>query len=130
MRLILEAAQGRERGIILEDGCGVGMYLTRLARTAELAIGLEVERERAIDALALCRGTSGAVINSVGEELPFPPDSFDLILSHEVIEHVVDDRRCIAEIVRTLKPGGTARFILPQSRVPVRDAWDLPPRDL
>ena len=27
-------------------------------------------------------------------------------LSHEVIEHVVDDRRCIAEIVRTLKPGG------------------------
>ena len=75
MRLILEAAQGRERGIILEDGCGVGMYLTRLARTAELAIGLEVERERAIDALALRRRTSGAVINSVGEELPFPSDN-------------------------------------------------------
>lgn len=118
MRLILEAAQGREQGVILEDGCGVGMYLTRLARTAKLAVGLEVERERAIEALGLIQGTSGAVINSVGEELPFPPDSFDLILSHEVIEHVVDDRRCIAEIVRTLKPGGRLVLFCPNRGYP------------
>ena len=43
---------------------------------------------------------------------------FDLILSHEVIEHVVDDRRCIAEIVRTLKPGGRLVLFCPNRGYP------------
>ncbi len=40
----------------------------------------------------------------------FPTDTFDLVLSHEVLEHVQDDRQAIAEIVRTLRRVGLVLF--------------------
>lgn len=120
MKMILAAAEERARGVILENGCGVGAYLSRLAPDAGFAVGLEVERERGAEALALCKSKSqqGAVINAVGEELPFAAESFDLILSHEVLEHVADDRKCVEEIVRTLKPGGRLVLFVPNRGYP------------
>ena len=35
---------------------------------------------------------SDEIINAAGEFIPLPSSTFDLILSHEVIEHVQDDR--------------------------------------
>lgn len=120
MKMILAAAEERARGVILENGCGVGAYLSRLAPDAEFAVGLEVELERGAEALKLCESKSpqGAVINAVGEELPFAAESFDLILSHEVLEHVADDRKCVEEIVRTLKPGGRLVLFVPNRGYP------------
>ncbi len=98
--MILEAASGRERGWVLDNGCGVGAYLERLAPAAARAIGLEFDIERAAEA----RGRSRLILSGRGEQLPFPDSSFDLVLSHEVIEHVEDDRAAIAEMVRALRP--------------------------
>ncbi len=53
-----------------------------------------------------------------GEHLPYPANSFDLILSHEVIEHVQDDRLAISEMVRTLKPGGRLTLFCPNRGYP------------
>lgn len=99
LQLILEAAEGRERGWVLDNGCGIGAYLERLESVAERAIGLELYREFAIDARAVC----SEIISARGEELPFPDGIFDLIVSHEVLEHVQDDRFAMREIVRTLR---------------------------
>ena len=54
----------------------------------------------------------------VGEWLPFPDNSFDLILSHEVLEHVQDDRQAVSEIVRTLGPGGRLALFVPNRGYP------------
>jgi SAM-dependent methyltransferase len=54
----------------------------------------------------------------VGEALPFPENIFDLILSHEVVEHVSDDRAYIREIVRTLRPGGRLVIFCPNRGYP------------
>lgn len=118
--MILEAASGRERGWVLDNGCGVGAYLERLATLAERAIGLEFDIERAAEArgrslevlsagsrpleVLSARSRSLEVLSGRGEQLPFPDSSFDLVLSHEVIEHIEDDRAAIAEMVRTLRP--------------------------
>ena len=51
------------------------------------------------------------IVNAAGEFLPLPTSTFDLILSHEVIEHVQDDRAAIREMVRALKPGGRLAII-------------------
>jgi len=100
LQMILQAASGHERGWVLDNGCGIGMYLKRLAPNAEQAIGLEYDFDRAVEA----SGRSLEVLSARGEQLPFPDDSFDLILSHEVVEHVDDDRAAVAEMVRALRP--------------------------
>jgi SAM-dependent methyltransferase len=112
--MILRAAGDRIHGEILENGCGVGMYLKQLAEDAAFAVGLEIELDRA--AKACGRGLS--VVNGAGEELPFSASKFDLILSHEVLEHVTDDRRCLEEMVRLLKPGGRLVLFVPNRGYP------------
>ena len=111
LQMILTAAEGRQRGWVLDNGCGLGLYLQRLASQAERAYGLELDRERARTA----RRAGLAVVSAEGEQLPFPQGVFDLVLSHEVLEHVNDDRAALAEMVRTLRgPGqrGPGRLVL------------------
>ena len=59
----------------------------------------------------------GAVINGVRNEdiqdLTFADDSFDLITSNQVMEHVPDDIKGFQECLRTLKPGGRLLFTVP-----------------
>jgi SAM-dependent methyltransferase len=54
----------------------------------------------------------------VGERLPFPDGHFDLVLSHEVLEHVQDDRQAACEIVRVLRPGGRLALFVPNRGYP------------
>lgn len=114
LRMILDAAGARASGRVLDDGCGVGMYLGRLAEKARCAVGVEYEHERAVSALARASGVACAA----GEALPFPAETFDLVLSHEVLEHVADDRRALEEILRVLRPGGRLILFCPNRGYP------------
>jgi SAM-dependent methyltransferase len=112
--LIQAAAQGREAGRVLVDGCGVGSYLGRLNDQAQQAVGLDIELERTFEA----HSRADQVICAAGEYLPFGGDFFDLVLSHEVLEHVQDDRKAIGEIVRCLRPGGRLVLFVPNRGYP------------
>lgn len=46
-------------------------------------------------------------------DLPFEAESFDSLICNHVLEHVVDDRRALAEIHRVLRPGGWAILMCP-----------------
>jgi SAM-dependent methyltransferase len=46
-------------------------------------------------------------------EIPFPPDSFDLVLCNHVLEHVRDDIKAMSEIRRVLRPNGFAILQVP-----------------
>jgi SAM-dependent methyltransferase len=114
LEMIRQAAGERLKGRVLENGCGVGMYLEHLAPYACQAIGLEYDFEHA----AAARLRSPQVVNAAGERLPFPGGVFDLILSHEVLEHVADDRAAACEIVRALSPGGRLALFVPNRGYP------------
>lgn len=51
-------------------------------------------------------------IEACGEDLPFPDEDFDAVLSFWSLNHVEDPERCVAEMMRVLKPGGRARLVL------------------
>ena len=102
--MISRVAEERIHGIVLENGCGVGMYVEKLAGLGARVIGLEYDVERAVEA----RSRSKEIINAAGEFIPLPTSTFDLILSHEVIEHVQDDRAAVKEMVRA---GGRLSFV-------------------
>jgi SAM-dependent methyltransferase len=99
---------------VLENGCGVGMYVKRLADLGSHVTGLEYDFERAREA----RIRSNEIVNAAGESLPFAESSYDLILSHEVIEHVTNDRQAICEMARTLKVGGRIILFCPNRGYP------------
>lgn len=114
LEMILSGAGKRVQGQVLENGCGVGMYVEKLAEEGGQVHGLEFDYERAAEAAQL----SSLISNAAGEQLPYSDNSFDLILSHEVIEHVSDDRQAMAEMVRTLKPGGRLTLFCPNRGYP------------
>lgn len=114
LQMILDVAGVRLQGLILENGCGVGMYVEHLSPMAGEVVGLEYDFERAREA----RERSGEITNAAGEKLPFSLDCFDLILSHEVLEHVQDDRQAVQEMVRVLRPGGRIAIFVPNRGYP------------
>ncbi|MCJ7432049.1 MAG: class I SAM-dependent methyltransferase [Anaerolineales bacterium] len=114
LEMILHAAGERMRGRILDDGCGVGMYVQHLAPFGGQVVGLEYDLERALKAAH----NSTRITNAASEFIPFSSGTFDLLLSHEVIEHVQDDRAAICEMMRVLNPGGRAVIFCPNRGYP------------
>jgi len=47
------------------------------------------------------------------EALTFPDASFDLVITQDVMEHVMNPDKAFSEIARTLKPGGAHVFTIP-----------------
>jgi SAM-dependent methyltransferase len=129
----LERAGVALDGRVLDAGCGGGGMPLSLAEHARFVVGIDpidrfgdagvrVARERGIANLRFARAD--------GLALPFAPASFDLVLSHAVIEHVPDATQYLRECRRVLAPGGrcylsTAPYLsfagahLPRLRVPV-----------
>jgi len=112
--MIRRAAGKRFAGRVLEDGCGVGMYADKLSALGATVIGLEYDRERAAEA----RTRSPLILNAAGEFIPLPASTMDLVLSHEVIEHVQDDRAAVREMIRVLRPGGRIALFCPNRGYP------------
>lgn len=101
--------------VILDNGCGLGQYLERFAPFSRQRFGLEIELDRAVQALP----TAAGIAQGVGEYLPFADNHFDFVFSNEVIEHVQDDAAYAAEMVRVVKPNGRILIFCPNRWYPV-----------
>ena len=113
MREHRAAVLGQAHGRTLEVGAGTGLNLPYYPDAVTELILTEP-----VDAMAdrLARRAAkrdGAteVIAAPAEELPFPDNSFDTVVSTMVICTVDDPDRALAEITRVLKPGGQLLFI-------------------
>ncbi len=53
-------------------------------------------------------GLALPVVNAAGEALPLPAEQFDVVVCWDVIEHVAQPERVLAEVSRVLRPGGHA----------------------
>lgn len=99
---------------ILDVGCGVGAFVRRLREFSELVYGVDIDEERVREGASLVPNLA----LSVGEYLPFADDTFDVVLLHEVIEHVTDDLETLREVARVLKQGGRAVIFCPNRLYP------------
>jgi SAM-dependent methyltransferase len=83
----------------LDVGCGVGMYVRAFRGFSQDVHGVDIDGEKIVEASSnlpnLCVAST--------EALPYADGTFDVVLSHEVIEHVADDRQAMAEAVRVLQ---------------------------
>lgn len=104
-----------EKGRVLVDGCGLGMYVEKLGAFSDRVHGLDIEFDRVAEA----GQRMDKLVCGAGEYLPYASESFDAVLSHEVIEHVNDDAAAAREIVRVLRSGGRLVLFCPNRWYPV-----------
>jgi SAM-dependent methyltransferase len=97
-------------GLVLEVGCGSGLFLRHL-RTAGYAVeGVETSKGD----VAYARESSGlTVFEGALEELPLEPARYDAVVMINVLEHIPDPAATLARIHTLLKPGGWTVLGLP-----------------
>jgi 2-polyprenyl-6-hydroxyphenyl methylase / 3-demethylubiquinone-9 3-methyltransferase len=94
---------------VLDIGCGGGLLAEEFARLGCRVTGIDPSEPSLRTAREHARqsGLEIAYCQGAGEDLPFPDASFDIVYCCDVLEHVSDLDRVMAETVRVLKPGGT-----------------------
>ena len=113
--LVRRLVSGLPPGRALDVGCGSAGNTAVLRDLGWSATGLEYSPAAVV--LAQARGLS--VIRGDARRLPFLDDSFDLVMSTDMWEHVVEDHRVAAEAARVLRPGGRLLVAVPSGM----DLW-------
>ena len=103
---------------VLDAGCGVGYGTAHLARVAERVVGVDVSDDAVSYARAHYAGPNVEFLAADVLELPFADDSFGVVCSFEIVEHVSDAERFVAELARVLKPGGRLVLSTPRADDP------------
>jgi len=90
-------------GKILDWGCGLGQMSYLLKKRGLEVVSLDISSTKHP---LLEEAGQAKVVPSNSVELPFPPASFDAVLSSGVLEHVDDPQGSLKEITRILKNQG------------------------
>jgi SAM-dependent methyltransferase len=88
---------------VLDLGCRDGA-LTHAYASGNETVGVDADREALAAAEKLGIETRWADLD---EPLPFEGESFDVVVAGELLEHLRDPRRVVADVRRVLRPGGT-----------------------
>lgn len=102
-------AEGYARaGTLLDLGCGTGYGTAALAEAAPRTVGLDqVAPEPRV------RASQARFVRGDLEALPFASGGFDVVTSFQVVEHLADPHRYLAEIARVLAPDGVVLISTP-----------------
>lgn len=99
---------------ILDVGCGLGTYVGKLRQFSDEVYGVDLDQDKVVQAQARFPN----IYLAPAEELPFPDGYYDVVLLHEVLEHVADDHRSVAEAHRVVKVGGRLVVFVPNRLYP------------
>lgn len=103
---------------VLEAGCGAGLGLPVLAHAARSVQAGDVDPENLRAAKAACAEESNIQLRLFpAERIPFPSESFDLVLLFEAIYYLPDALRFFEEAHRILRSGGSLLLVT------VNPAW-------
>jgi SAM-dependent methyltransferase len=100
---------------VLDYGCGAGQIVKLLRDAGISAFGCETFYGGGV--AKILDGLEAFILPMKDAIIPFPDNTFDLVINNQVMEHVEDIDLALAEIHRTLKPGGTVLSLFPDRSV-------------
>lgn len=110
---------------ILDIGFGTGVVIYEFWKQGYEVYGCEVVKEAIDGFFGRFPGCKDSVSlqKADAEKLPYPDQTFDLVICSHVLEHIPDDKKCIQEIHRVLKNNGTAFILIPLNTNPEREPF-------
>jgi SAM-dependent methyltransferase len=119
---------------LLDLGSGAGRHAFEAGRRGAQVVALDLDRAELahVTAVAAAMAESAelqvpaSIMAAAGDAtlMPFPDDSFDIVIAAEVMEHIPADQAAIREVARVLRPGGIAAITVP-AWLPERICWLL-----
>jgi SAM-dependent methyltransferase len=98
---------------VVELGCGTAYFSSWLARRGARVVGVDPTPAQLATARRL-QGETGIefpLVEAIGENVPLPDSSFDLVLSEYGASLWADPNRWVPEAARLLRPGGRLVFL-------------------
>lgn len=115
----------KNKGIILDAGCGSGSLSIRLIRIGYRLVSIDLadrslfflkNKAENLNLSKRIKVQKASILN-----LPFLSSSFDGVVCGEVLEHITNDEKAISELYRVLKKGGICVVTVPAHP----EMWDL-----
>jgi ubiquinone/menaquinone biosynthesis C-methylase UbiE len=128
-RRLLDQAGVRPGQRVLEIGCGTGNLLltAKQAQPTATVVGSDPDLTALARAQRKARGRRLAIQLDRGyaDELPYPDDSMDVVLSSFMLHHVPADRRepAMREVRRVLRPGGALHLVDIDAAADSAEGW-------
>lgn len=110
---------------LLEVGFGSGYGAGFLSETIENVTATDISEDTLAFASTLYQKVNFRIAS--GTSLPFENNSFDCVISFQVIEHIHDSVLFLREVFRVLKPGGEVYLTTPNRRLrlfPFQHPWN------
>ena len=101
----------RPKDRILEIGCGIGTVVYELSEKGHDIAGIDISGE-AID-YGRKKYSDIHLEVQAAETLPYEDESFEVVLSFDLFEHIAAIDKHISEVRRVLRPGGYYLFQTP-----------------
>jgi SAM-dependent methyltransferase len=98
---------------ILDIGCYDAAMFLELKKAKKNIDYTGIDNDPMALKIAQQRGANIGSVNFEVSELPFPPESFDIVIVAELLEHLRDPAKLLQKAKEMLKPGGVILISLP-----------------
>jgi ubiquinone/menaquinone biosynthesis C-methylase UbiE len=128
LRLRKQLGRNSDSLRVLNVGCGAGTECQIWAELGHITTGIDISeplvqlaRKRAFEKGFDIQFDVGSAL-----ALPYPPNTFDICLVPQLLEHVPDWQKCLGEAIRVLRSGGLLFVTTTNVLCPIQNEFTLP----
>lgn len=119
---------------VIDVGCGAGRHAFQAYRRGADVVAFDQNAADLADVDVMFEAMAAAgeapeyakaeTVRGDALDLPYGDGEFDVVIASEILEHVPEDDRAVAELARVVKPGGSLAVTVPRW-LPERICWAL-----